>query len=42
MLEYKLIITRELLLIKDMREAGLEPAHPEIVSERFYPRMGLY
>jgi len=27
---------------KDMREAGFEPAHPEIVSERFYTRMWLY
>ena len=29
-------------LIKDLRQAGFEPAHPKIVSERFYPRMGLY
>ena len=25
-----------------MREAGFEPAHPEIVGESIYPRMGLY
>ena len=31
-LEYKLIITRKLLLIKDLRQAGFEPAHPEIVG----------